>query len=80
MGLTVIRQMAQKLTVVKRQSSWVTSHVLAIAVRLLLQTTMSSIVQAVISIYGGRPARESWAAGHWAAGLLLANPSNTVAA
>ena len=68
MGLTINRQMAQKLTIVKRQSSWVTSHDLAIAVRLLLQTT----VQAVISIYGGRPARESWAAGHWAAGLLLA--------
>ena len=37
--------------VVKRQSSRVTSHDLAVAVRLLFQSTMSSIVKAVISIY-----------------------------
>ena len=37
--------------VVKRQSSRVTSHDLAIAVRLLLQCTISSIVKVVISIF-----------------------------
>ena len=37
--------------VVKRQSSRVTSHDLAIAVRVLLQNTMSSIVKVVISIF-----------------------------